>query len=169
MRWQQDKFGNRSRNQSWLPTVLTLLGVILAVGIAVSTTVLLPDENRVLPAPGVGEAISHTIAMRSHDPQTVEQGRVYYVQLCLSCHGVRGDGSGEWAYRVTPYPADLRATRTQRRSDQELFGIISDGLVATPMIGWKQQLSTAQRWQLIAYLRTLRDNKTTIPGGGYEQ
>ena len=29
------------------------------------------------------------------DPIAVEQGRVYYVQLCMSCHGARGDGRGK--------------------------------------------------------------------------
>jgi mono/diheme cytochrome c family protein len=62
---------------------------------------------------------------------------------------------GEWAYRVTPYPADLRKARTQGRSDEMLFDIVSDGLLGTPMIGWKKQLSEKQRWQLVTYMRTL--------------
>lgn len=147
MRWSLDK--------SIAPTVYTLLGLVLAVVAAVAATVFLPDENRVLPAPGVGETVTATVPMLGKAPRTVEQGRVYYVQLCLSCHGVRGDGLGEWAYRVTPYPADLRKARTQQRSDETLFKFISKGLVGTPMIGWEKQLSPAQRWQLVAYLRYL--------------
>jgi mono/diheme cytochrome c family protein len=89
------------------------------------------------------------------DPLATEQGRVYYVQLCLSCHGARGDGRGEWAYRVTPRPSNLSAARTQARSDAELFAIISEPRPGTPMIGWSRQLSEAQRRQLVAYLRHL--------------
>jgi len=147
MRWLMDK--------SVLPTLYTLAGLVLAVILAYATTILLPDENRVLPAPGVGEAVVSGENLASESLRTVEQGRVYYVQLCLSCHGVRGDGLGEWAYRVTPYPADLRKARTQKRSDETLFKFISKGLVGTPMIGWEKQLSPAQRWQLVAYLRHL--------------
>jgi len=136
-------------------TVYTLLGIVIAVGVAFITTIYLPDENRVLPAPGVGEAVKFDVEMGKQSPLKVERGRVYYVQLCLSCHGVRGDGLGQWAYRVTPYPADLRKARTQSRSDETLFKFISKGLVGTPMIGWEKQLSPAQRWQLVAYLRHL--------------
>ncbi len=89
------------------------------------------------------------------DPVSMERGRVYYVQLCLSCHGPRGDGRGEWAYRVTPRPANLTNARTQAHSDSELFAIISEPRPNTPMIGWKRQLSDAQRRQLVSYVRYL--------------
>lgn len=86
---------------------------------------------------------------------STEQGRVYYVQLCMPCHGARGDGRGEWAYRVTPRPSNLALARTQARSDAELFQIISEPRPGTPMIGWKKQLSESQRKQLVAYVRHL--------------
>ncbi|HEB67713.1 MAG TPA: cytochrome c [Gammaproteobacteria bacterium] len=137
-------------------------GVAGAVLLASAVTLLLPDENRPLPPPGVGDVVRPVkVVDGGHDPLTLERGRVYYVQICLSCHGTRGDGHGEWAYRVTPRPADLRKARTQGRSDQDLFDIISDGLVGTPMIGWKKQLSPEQRWQVIAYLRTLAAPRAT--------
>ena len=89
------------------------------------------------------------------DALALEQGRVYYVQLCMDCHGARGDGRGEWAYRVTPRPSNLTAARTQRRSDADLFQIISEPRPGTPMIGWSRQLSESQRHQLVGYLRHL--------------
>jgi len=130
-------------------------GVMLAVSGAFVSTILLPGDNHVIPAPGVGQSLDASVTTQLYDPGEVERGRVYFAQLCISCHGVRGDGMGEWAYRVTPYPADLRKARTQNRSDQMLFDIISDGLIATPMIGWKKQLTEAQRWQIVTYVRTL--------------
>jgi high-affinity iron transporter len=97
------------------------------------------------------------------DPLAIEQGRVYYVQICLPCHGARGDGGGEWAYRVTPRPTNLTSQRTRARSDAELFEIISEPRAGTPMIGWKKQLSEGQRRQLVAYVRHLstRDGRET--------
>jgi mono/diheme cytochrome c family protein len=83
----------------------------------------------------------------------LEQGRAYYVQLCMACHGARGDGQGEWAYRVTPRPASLRSTRTRGHSDDYLDRLIREGLPGTPMIGYR--LSEAQRRQLVAYVRYL--------------
>jgi len=130
-------------------------GVAAAVLLAVAATWVVPDDNHVIPMPGVGSPAAPVAYFDGVDPRAVERGRVYYVQICLSCHGVRGDGQGEWAYRVIPRPADLRASRAQSRSDDELFRIISDGLIGTPMIGWKKQLSESQRWQVVSYLRTL--------------
>lgn len=132
-----------------------LAGVATAIALASMVTWALPDENRVIPAPGVGQPATPASLSPGSDPRTLELGRVYYAQICLSCHGVRGDGQGEWAYRVTPRPADLRSPRVQSRTDAELFRIISDGLVGTPMIGWKSQLSPLQRREVVAYLRTL--------------
>ncbi len=93
------------------------------------------------------------------DALALEQGRVYYVQLCMDCHGARGDGRGEWAYRVTPRPSNLTAARTQRRSDADLFQIISEPRPGTPMIGWSRQLSESQRHQLVGYLRHLAEGR----------
>jgi mono/diheme cytochrome c family protein len=84
---------------------------------------------------------------------SLEQGRAYYVQLCMDCHGARGDGQGEWAYRVTPRPADLRGARVRARSDAELDRAIAEGVQGTPMIG--ARLSAAQRHQLVSYVRQL--------------
>ncbi|HEB59981.1 MAG TPA: cytochrome c [Gammaproteobacteria bacterium] len=145
--------------------VYVAVGILVALGTASATTWLLPDENHVIPPPGVGGYPAKPVEpgqIQQANPQTVELGRVYFAQICLPCHGVRGDGMGEWAYRVTPKPADLRSTRVQSRSDTQLFDIISDGLVGTPMIGWKTQLSERQRWDVIAYLRTLPGNEESM-------
>lgn len=89
------------------------------------------------------------------DALALEQGRVYYVQLCIDCHGARGDGRGAWAYRVTPPPSNLTGTRTQARSDAELMRIVGEPRPGTPMLGFSRQLSESQRHQLVAYLRHL--------------
>lgn len=135
--------------------ILTLAGLVLAVVLSISATLLIPYDNHVIPPQGVGQSAVPVKNAQYYDVRVVEQGRVYYAQLCLSCHGVRGDGMGEWSYRVTPRPRNLRLPRTQKRSDEQLFGFISNGMKNTPMIGWKDQLSEAQRWQLVAYIRSL--------------
>jgi mono/diheme cytochrome c family protein len=92
------------------------------------------------------------------DPKAVEQGRVYYVQLCMSCHGARGDGRGEWAYRVTPRPSNLTGHVTRARSDAQLLQLIGEPQPGTPMIGWRKQLSERQLSQLVAFVRYLGTN-----------
>ena len=85
----------------------------------------------------------------------LERGRSYYVQLCLPCHGASGRGDGEWAYRMTPRPADLTRRRTRGRSDEALRAAISDGIAGTAMRGWEDRLSETQIRQVLGYTRHL--------------
>jgi mono/diheme cytochrome c family protein len=135
--------------------VVVALGVAMAL--AVAGVVAYADVGRdAEPAvTGAAAPVDGTRVAAHADPVALERGRVVYVQLCLPCHGARGDGRGEWAYRVIPRPSNLAAARTQRRSDDELFEIISEPRPGTPMIGWKKQLSPQQRLQLVAYVRHL--------------
>src|SRR5262245_57110477 len=85
---------------------IVLAGFAAAVGVATLVTVL--DEG----SSAAAHDLSPVTAMRPMDaadaplgsvpdgvdPMALEQGRVYYVQLCQSCHGPRGEGRGEWAY-----------------------------------------------------------------------
>src|SRR5262245_36482228 len=110
-------------------------GVLLAGLAAWLVTAASPGDAVGFP---VAESATSTSPAPSTNPVALEQGRVYYAQLCMSCHGTHGDGLGEWAYRVAPRPANLTRERTRRRSDAQLYEIISEGLPATAMIGWKR-------------------------------
>ncbi len=134
-------------------------GVIAAAAVAAIVTWLDPTHDATKPVTGhAALPVNHGL-QDGADALTLEQGRVYYVQLCMDCHGARGDGRGAWAYRVTPRPSNLTAVRTQRRSDAELFQIISEPRPGTPMIGWSRQLSESQRHQLVGYLRHLAEGR----------
>ena len=140
---------------SWLTGTLVSTSIALAVAVAWLVTVFDPTKDMHRMANEAAVPVDSGRLRAGADPVAVEQGRAYYVQICLPCHGERGDGQGEWAYRVTPRPANLLAPRTQARSDAELFDIVSEPRPGTPMIGWKTQLSESQRRQLVAYVRHL--------------
>ncbi|HTS54679.1 MAG TPA: c-type cytochrome [Burkholderiales bacterium] len=135
--------------------VVVPAGVGLAAVLAWLITDISPGDAPELPAMEREQAAPQAQLEYDLDPVSVEQGRVYYAQLCIPCHGVRGDGLGEWAYRVVPRPANLTDSRTRKRSDTQLYEIISEGLRGTAMIGWKRQLSEAQRRLLVVYVRSL--------------
>jgi mono/diheme cytochrome c family protein len=131
-------------------------GIVLAASAAWLITYLGGDQQ-----PSASPGARHAYALSpphlagAADPIALEQGRVYYAQLCVGCHGTRGDGAGEWAYRVNPRPANLTGARTRERSDAALYQIISSGVPGTAMRGWARDLSDAQRQQLVAYVRHL--------------
>ncbi len=138
-----------------------LTGAIVAAGIAAAgaaawlATRLDSATDMVLVAADASAPIDVSRLRADAYPVSSEHARGYSVQLCLPCHGARGDGRGEWAYRVTPRPANLTSPRTRGRSDAQLFELISEPQPGTPMIGWKKQLSPSQRRQVVAYVRHL--------------
>src|SRR5262245_51119380 len=112
---------------TWLPfpgasttTLVVPAGVGLAAFLAWLITTLSPGDPLGFPVAESAPPSSPAQLAANTDPVALEQGRVYYAQLCMSCHGTHGDGLGEWAYRVAPRPANLTRERTRRRSDAQL-------------------------------------------------
>jgi mono/diheme cytochrome c family protein len=141
-------------------TLFVIGGVLLALLLAALITQSIPGRQASAVPAKATSPIDYSVLDRGTNLADLERGRVYYVQLCVSCHGSRGDGLGEWAYRVTPLPRDLTSARVQQRSDEYLFSVISNGLAGTAMTGWKDQLSEPQRRQLVTFLRYLGMQQT---------
>ena len=139
--------------------IIILLGVITAGLSAWMASKLSPERYPDIATADIAAPINFKNLDKGTNIANLERGRSYYAQLCMQCHGGQGDGKGEWAYRVSPLPVDLRSDRTRARSDQQLFDIISEGLIGTPMAGLKQRLSPMQRWQIVEYLRHITPNR----------
>jgi len=94
-------------------------------------------------------------------------GKKLYLTYCFTCHGQQGKGDG-YAARVQPAkPRDLTNDRyMSSRTDQQLFDAVSGGSAAMhgPLImpAWWLSLTEQQRWDLVAYVRTLHH---TPPAG----
>ena len=144
-----------SERQTAATLVLVSTGVMLAVLLAAWAARSIPERGTTVVSGASISSINYKALKQGANLAELERGRVYYVQLCVACHGVRGDGYGEWAYRVTPQPRDLTSAGVQSRSDAYLFSVISDGLIGSAMTGWKKRLSERQRWQLVAFVRHL--------------
>jgi glucose/arabinose dehydrogenase len=83
-------------------------------------------------------------------------GEKLYVANCLACHGAAGRGSGN-------IPA-LSEGPTQSAADGEVFWFITTGSVANGMPAWGS-LSEPQRWQIVAYLKSLKSVAATSKPG----
>lgn len=99
-----------------------------------------PRDGRPMPPPG--------------PPDTRRGARLFAVN-CAHCHGAAGRGDGAVAAHLTQRPDNLRTPRVQRRSDDEIDGILVRGREAMPAFGGL--LSPGERRALIAFLRTLAD------------
>ncbi len=88
-------------------------------------------------------------------------GKAVYELKCLLCHGEKGDGKGAGAEQLLPRPRDftrglykVRSTANKTPADQDIFRVITEGMPGTSMPGWAV-LSEKDRWNLVAYLKTL--------------
>lgn len=86
----------------------------------------------------------------------IEKGQELYSQFCAVCHGVEGKGNGAGGYKIVPAPADHTSKKVQKQSDGAIFWKISTGRL--PMSPYEKILSEEQRWQLVNYIRTLKQN-----------
>jgi mono/diheme cytochrome c family protein len=83
-------------------------------------------------------------------------GSRLYATNCSSCHGSHGQGNG-------PMPA-LSQGPTQSVSDGEVFWFITTGAVDKGMPSWST-LPERQRWQLVSYLKSLKNSNGSEKGG----
>ena len=83
------------------------------------------------------------------------KGKELFGFHCVPCHGVSGAGDGPVGKKYVPTPSDLRAgSDVAKKSDGELFVVISAGAGGMP--AFRADLSPAERWEIVAYLRTFK-------------
>ena len=125
---------------------------------------------RTLAAIGAGlvmlSAASFAQAVKPEETQaTREKGKQIYDRACFLCHGANGKGDGPAGWFIGRYegprPRDFTGGSYKFRStptgelpmDQDLFRTVTQGIPGNmPPYGG---LSEEERWQVIAYIKTL--------------
>ncbi len=118
----------------WSAVVLLLAGATLLCAADGAWLRKVPDADRKRVNPYAG------------DTQAAAAGKIVFAENCSKCHG--DDASGK---RNRP---SLRSVRVQQATDGELAWLLRNGYVWKGMPSWSA-LPEQQRWQIIAYLRTL--------------
>ena len=90
----------------------------------------------------------------SDDQAAVERGAVVFKNFCQPCHGPVGEADGLVVVHGFPAPPPLKRGQTQRKTDAELFQIVTNGQNTMP--GYGLQLSRDDRWRVILHVRTFR-------------
>lgn len=81
----------------------------------------------------------------AQDPGAVGAGKLLFQRHCAECHGDSAEG------KKGP---SLRADEVQNAEPGAIFWILTNGVVRRGMPVWSR-LPEPQRWQLIAYLKSL--------------
>jgi mono/diheme cytochrome c family protein len=87
---------------------------------------------------------------------TVAAGAKLYSEHCARCHGANGAGAGK--------KPSLIGSDTQAASDGDLFWLLRNGDIWHGMPSWSA-LPESERWQIIAYVRSLSCNSSTSTAG----
>jgi cytochrome c oxidase cbb3-type subunit 3 len=102
-------------------------------------------------------AVALPAALAQNMPVSASNGAAVYQRYCVTCHGVKGDGSGAAAKLFRPPPADL--TRSSKSDEYKALIIRLGGSPmgrSSGMPPWGQELSESQIHDIVAYLRTVQ-------------
>lgn len=85
-------------------------------------------------------------------PEAVAAGKLLFSENCAKCHG--SDAEGRYGR------PSLRSGRIEHATDGELAWLLRNGSLAKGMPSWSS-LPEPERWQLIAFLRSLSQDRST--------
>jgi mono/diheme cytochrome c family protein len=104
-------------------------------------------------------AASSLTAIRARaDDTAMAKARENYMSYCTKCHGEQGKGDGPGAAMLNPKPRDYTDCKTmQKKSDEEIFKVISEGGEAAGMSAdmqpWGGTLSDQEIHDLVKFIR----------------
>jgi mono/diheme cytochrome c family protein len=81
-------------------------------------------------------------------------GQSIYAQYCLRCHGEQLDGTGPEAQYLILRPTNFRSQSLLAKTDWELLITISNGVLFTPMHGFRGRLTDQQLLDVLSYIRS---------------
>ena len=86
-------------------------------------------------------------------------GKILFEKTCVLCHGQEGKGDGPAAAALNPRPKSFADPAVVAKPDKELFDTITKGRPGTPMASFEKTLTEQQRWDILAYVRSLGGKK----------
>ncbi|HEV2401372.1 MAG TPA: cytochrome c [Candidatus Sulfotelmatobacter sp.] len=90
-----------------------------------------------------------------------ERGAFVFSNFCAVCHGAGGAGNGPVAQRGYPPPPSLLVDHALKMKDGQLFHVLTYGQNNMP--SYASQLSPADRWNVILYVRTMQATAAPLP------
>ncbi len=96
-------------------------------------------------------------------PPRIAAGKVLFANVCTTCHGPEADGKGPLAptlkdvWGLPALPSDLRQPHLRcGDGPADIYRVLTTGMNGTPMISYAETLTEEQRWQVIAYIISIR-------------
>src|SRR5215212_1891212 len=94
------------------------------------------------------------------------EGKSIYEKSCAACHGAAGLGDGPAGVALNPKPPPIGTVEHMRGVTPALtYRVISVGIAGTPMAGYAGMLTPEQRWNVVAYVNSLRSTHAQLMEG----
>jgi len=87
------------------------------------------------------------------DQKATNDGMEIFSQMCVLCHGLKGEGNGQAGLTLERKPANFLALHVSNQTDGAIFWKITNG--KAPMASYFELLTDTQRWKLVNYIREL--------------
>jgi mono/diheme cytochrome c family protein len=87
--------------------------------------------------------------------EQVLAGFCTYETHCVACHGAAGIAREQWVSGLEPQPPWL-LDATEKWTPAQLFWIAKNGIKMTGMPSWRDSLSDAQIWEVVAWIEASR-------------
>ena len=130
-------------------------------GPLIANAELIAEENQAISILGdVAVAFKQVKNPTTDFDSSIKRGEGMYIKNCSKCHGLNGNGYGVVAHGFTTFPRQLWVwNNTGPETDGYLFWFITNG--RSDMPPWGLILSENERWDLINYIKTIKN-----PEGG---
>ena len=99
----------------------------------------------------------HPVPEPSSGPSSLDSGGMTFNGDCAFCHGQDGKTPTDVGQAMYPRVPSLASPEVQQWSDAELFWIIHNGNRYSGMGAFGKSLSDEQIWDLVHYIRSLRE------------
>jgi mono/diheme cytochrome c family protein len=86
--------------------------------------------------------------------ELLARGQERYNIYCTPCHSRIGDGNGIVAQRGLKHPPSFHEARLKQQPLAYFYDVDTNGFGA--MLNYKEQIPTADRWAIAAYIRALQ-------------
>ena len=130
-------------------------------GPLIANAELIAEENQAISI--LGDAAVAFKQVKNPTPDfdsSIKRGEEMFIKNCSKCHGLNGNGYGVVAHGFTTFPRQLWVwNNTGPETDGYLFWFITNG--RSDMPPWGLILSENERWDLINYIKTIKN-----PEGG---
>lgn len=149
-------------------TMLFTLGFFIMI-VFFSKGIDLKEINESAQAPGATAPAAQKVAELDMStvkepwvstPEIVAHGKQLFQTNCAMCHGAEGKGDGAAGAGLNPKPRNLVEGKWKKGGTSlGLFDVLQNGIAGGSMASWKASIKKNDRWALVAFIRSITQNK----------